>query len=106
MEQFFYLALLLGCMAVTIPLEFVYGFKVWRSPRRLAAALAPGFVLFMVWDVFAIERNHWTYNADFMCGVSFGSVPLEEVLFFLIIPTAAISGYEAVGAGLKRMGRA
>jgi lycopene cyclase domain-containing protein len=102
MDDVTYLALLLGCILVTLPLEFVYRFRVWRDPKRLLRALAPGFVVFVVWDIYAIERGHWTYNPDYMSGLGIGSMPLEELLFFLVIPTAAISGYEAVCAGLQR----
>lgn len=102
MQDFQYLALLLGCVAVTVPLEFIYGFRVWRDPKRLARAVVPGFILFVIWDVYAIYRGHWQYNGDYLTGIGVGSMPLEELLFFVIIPAAAISGYEAVGAGLRR----
>jgi lycopene cyclase domain-containing protein len=106
MGHFEYLALLFGCVLVTVPLEFVYGFKVWRDPRRLLRAVFPGLVLFLLWDVWAIARGHWSYDPAALTGVTFpGSLPLEELLFFLVIPAAGISGYEAVVAGLKRMGR-
>jgi lycopene cyclase domain-containing protein len=97
-----YLVLLLGCVAVTFPLELIYGFRVWRDPKRLLRAVVPGFALFVVWDIYAVEREHWWYNPDYLVGVDIGPLPLEELLFFLVIPTAAISGYEAVCASLRR----
>jgi lycopene cyclase domain-containing protein len=102
MSRFQYLGLLLGCVVATLPLEFVYGFRVWRNPRRLAKAVLPGLMLFVVWDIFAIERGHWTYNENYLSGVSAGPLPIEELLFFIVIPAAAISGYEAVCASLRR----
>jgi lycopene cyclase domain-containing protein len=102
MRDLTYISLLLGCVAVTVPLEFVYGFRVWRNPKRLAEALAPGFFLFVVWDLYAIERGHWSYNSQYLTGLDIGPVPIEELLFFLVIPAAAISGYEAVCASLLR----
>lgn len=101
MSHFQYLALLVGCLVVTVPLEFAYGFRVWRNPQRLARVLVPGLVIFMLWDAAAIHRGHWTYNDHYLSDVRFGSLPLEEALFFVIVPTAAISGYEAVRAGLR-----
>jgi len=97
------MALLAGCVAVTVPLEFAYGFKVWRSPRRLAAALIPGALLFTVWDLIVIQRGHWSFSNEHTIGVDLpGGFPVEELLFFIVIPAAAISGYEAVVAGLAR----
>ncbi len=98
-----YLALLLGCVAVTVPLEFVYGFRVWRAPKRLAKAIVPTVAVFTAWDVFAISRGHWTFSDKYTVGVDFpGGFPIEELLFFIVIPAAAISGFEAVRAGLAR----
>jgi lycopene beta-cyclase len=106
MDQFQYLALLLGCMAVTIPLEFFYGFRVWRAPKRAFRAILPGFVLLVCWDLLAISRGHWTFSDQFVTGWEVpGGIPIEELAFFVVIPMAAISGYEAVKAGLAKMGR-
>jgi hypothetical protein len=41
-------------------LEFVFGARVWRRPRRLFVALVPTVLVFAVWDVLAIARDHWS----------------------------------------------
>lgn len=104
-DQFQYAALLLGAVAVTLPLEFIYGFKVWRDPKRLLRAIFPVAVGFAIWDLFAINRGHWTFSEQYTTGVVLpGGLPIEELLFFICIPAAAISGYEACRHGLARMG--
>lgn len=103
MGRWEYFALLAGCVAVTVPLEFLYGFRVWRAPRRLARALLPGFVAFTLWDLWAVNRRHWWFSPDHTTGwLAPGGLPVEELAFFLVVPAAAISGYEAVRAGLAR----
>ncbi|QGH71082.1 lycopene cyclase domain-containing protein [Pseudactinotalea sp. HY158] len=84
------------CVAVTLPLEFLVGARVYRSPRRLATAVVPVLVLFGAWDVFAISRGHWTYSSRFVTGVEVGTLPLEEIVFFVVIPICALLTYEAV----------
>ena len=85
------------CLAVTVPIEFVFGLRVLRDPRRLVRALALPFVLFVVWDVVAIDRGTWWYNDRYVTGweVPFG-LPVEELLFFLVIPLVGLLSYEAV----------
>lgn len=101
-DRYQYLCLLAGCVLVTLPLEFAYGFKVWRAPRRLAATLLPGFLLFYLWDLVAVRRGYWHFSEKFTTGWELpGSIPIEEALFFLIVPAAAISGFEAVRASLR-----
>ncbi|MCS7483490.1 lycopene cyclase domain-containing protein [Umezawaea endophytica] len=98
-----YLVLLLACLLVTAPLEF-RGSGVYRRPARLARAVLPVAAVFTAWDVAAITRRHWDYNPEFVTGVRLpGALPLEELLFFLVIPICAVLTYEAVTA-LTRSG--
>lgn len=92
-----YLLLMAGCVLVTLPLEFIVGARVYRSPRRLLVALLPTFAVFVSWDLLGIERGHWFYNPEFVSGIRLGSIPLEELVFFVVIPLCGLLTYEAVG---------
>ena len=92
-----YLGLLAGCLAVTAPLELVLRVRVYARWRRLLLALLPGFVVFVAWVLYAIARHHWAYDADRTLGVRLpGGIPVEEVLFFLVVPLCAVLAFEAV----------
>lgn len=98
MERFEYLALMGLCLLVTLPLELVLGARVWRRPRRLLLALVPVVVVFSVWDVVAIARGTWDYSPRFTTGVLLPfSMPLEELVFFVVVPICGLLTYEAVG---------
>ena len=97
MDRFQYLILMGICLAITLPLELVLGARVWRQPRRLAAALLPPVVIFVIWDLIAIAREHWTYNPDYVTGWELpGNLPVEELVFFVTIPVCGLLTYEAV----------
>ena len=97
MDRSQYLMLMAACLLVTVPLEMVIGARVYRSPRRLLRALLVPFVLFVVWDVVAIERGHWWFSPQFTTGWSVaGRLPVEEIAFFVVIPICALLTYEAV----------
>ena len=93
-----YLLVLLACLIGTAPLEIVLHTRVYARWQRLLLTLLPVFVVFTVWDVLAIRAGHWTYDRHQTTGVHVGNVPLEELLFFLVIPTCAILALEAVRA--------
>ncbi|MBK7820070.1 MAG: lycopene cyclase domain-containing protein [Tessaracoccus sp.] len=97
MDRWQYLIVLAGCLAVTLPLEFGIGARVYRAPRRLVLAMMPMLVLFVTWDVVGILRRHWWYEERFVSGVHLGPLPLEELLFFIVIPLCALLTYDAVG---------
>jgi lycopene cyclase domain-containing protein len=97
MAHLTYLALLLGCLLGTLPLEVVLGVRVYRRWRRLLVALAPTVVVFVGWDVFAIHRRLWSYDPRYLVDVTLpGRLPLEELLFFVVIPVCAVLTFEAV----------
>jgi lycopene cyclase domain-containing protein len=108
-DHYQYLLLMAGCVLLTLPLELVLGARVWRRPRRLLLALVPVVALFSVWDVVAIARGTWHYSERFTTGVLLPlAMPLEELVFFLVVPICGLLTYEAVGRvlGLGRRLRA
>ena len=102
-DRFQYLILMGLCLVITLPLEFVFGARVWRRPRRLLAAMAIPVVLFVVWDIIAIARDHWTYNPRYVTGWELPfALPVEELAFFLVIPICSLLTLEAVRRVLDR----
>jgi lycopene cyclase domain-containing protein len=102
-DRFQYLILMGLCLVVTLPLEFVFRARVWRRPRRLLAALAVPVAIFVVWDVIAIARHHWGYNPKYVTGWNLPfDLPVEELVFFLVIPVCSLLTLEAVRRVLGR----
>jgi lycopene cyclase domain-containing protein len=92
-----YLALLAGCLVVTAPLELLLRVRVYARWRRLLVAVAPEFAVFVVWVLYAIAQNHWDYSDVLTLGVRLpGGIPVEEVLFFLVVPLCSVMALEAV----------
>ena len=103
MDRFQYLALLVGCLLLTLPLEFVFRARVYRRPRRLLRALAAPVAVFVVWDLIAIARGHWTFTERYVTGWELpGGLPVEELAFFVVIPICALLTFEASRRTLKR----
>ena len=98
MTRFAYLLVLLACLVGTAPLEVLLGTRVYARWRRLVLTLLPVLVVFVAWDLLAIRAGHWDYDPDQTTGISLGSLPLEELLFFVVIPICAILTLEAVRA--------
>ena len=100
-DRYQYLLLMAGCLAITLPLEFVLRARVYRRPVRLLAALIPVVAIFVVWDVVGIIRDHWSYSQAYTTGILLPlRVPLEELVFFVVIPICGLLTYEAVGTVL------
>ncbi len=106
MDRFQYLLLLGGCLLITLPLELVLGARVYRSPRRLLAALVPVVVVFGLWDIVFIGWDVWHYSPLYTTGWSLPpDLPVEELAFFVVIPICGLLSLEAVRRLLPRSGR-
>ena len=49
-----------------------------------------------MWELYAVARHQWAYDAAQVLPPRVGGMPLEELLFFLVVPICAILTYEAV----------
>jgi len=68
-----------------------------HSAWWLLLALVPEFVVFVGWVLYAIAAGHWDYSATRTLDVRLpGGIPVEEVLFFLVVPVCAVLALEAV----------
>ena len=101
MDRLRYLLALLACLVVTLPLELLLGARVYRRPRLLAATLLPVLAVFLAGDLVATRRGDWSFTARYLLGPRLLGLPVEEWLFFLVVPVCAVLTYEAVG----RVGR-
>ncbi|MFF5292492.1 lycopene cyclase domain-containing protein [Paractinoplanes globisporus] len=103
MRHLAYVSVLAGCLVAAIWLEPVLKVRVFRRWRRLLLTVLPVAAVFVLWDLAAIAAGHWHFDRSQMTGVVFpGGLPLDEVLFFLVVPVCAILGLEAVRTVLRR----
>jgi lycopene cyclase domain-containing protein len=102
MSHFQYLLLMACCLVVTAPLELL-GARVYRQPARLARAVVPVAAVFLAWDAIAAAARVWTYNPRYVTGLRLPpGIPVEELVFFLVVPVCAILTYGCVQALLAR----
>lgn len=97
MNRFAYLAMLIFVVLGSGWLEFVLHTQVYRRWRRWLPSVLPVLGIFVIWDRYAIAERHWWFDPRQTLGISgpFG-IPLEEYLFFIVVPIASILTLEAV----------
>jgi lycopene cyclase domain-containing protein len=106
LDHFQYLLLMACCLLITLPLEFLLSARVYRRAAGLVFALIPVVIIFSVWDIVGILRDHWSYSPRFTTGwkLIFG-MPIEELVFFVVVPICGLLTYEAVGRVLSLVRR-
>lgn len=97
MIRYSYIGVLAFILFGTIWLEIVLQARVLRKLKRLVLTIIPVVVLYVIWDYYAITNNHWFFDETRTSGIIlWGFLPLEELLFFIIVPIAALLSFEAV----------
>jgi lycopene cyclase domain-containing protein len=71
----------------------VHFYKKWKYV--FPAMLVPG-ILFLCWDEYFTRSAVWGFSAKHTIGIHLGSLPLEEVLFFITVPYCCLFIYECI----------
>ncbi len=78
-------------------LEIFLKVGVLRRIKRVLLSILPIAGAFILWDLYAISRGHWHFDMRQILGIfTPGGIPFEEILFFTVVPLAAIMTIEAV----------
>ena len=84
-----YLYILL--FSISIPLFYTLLFKdyikYWKYFTISTVLVA---VIFLIWDYYFTEIGVWSFNNDYCLGIELLGMPLEEWLFFLVIPFCSL----------------
>ena len=92
-----YLAMLAFTVVGSFWLELILKVGVLRRIKRALLSIIPVAIPFIIWDAYAVANGHWKFDSKQILGI-YGpcEIPLEEFLFFLIVPLAAIMTIEGV----------
>lgn len=77
-------------------LSFYPKLKFWRNYKALVLTISILVLSFGTWDVLATWRGHWYFNPQGIIGITIINLPLEEWLFFIVIPFCCIFTWEAL----------
>lgn len=90
MQNYYYIAL--DICSFLIPFLFSFE-KKWMNFIRFWKPFFSAIILvglfFIIWDIYFAFENVWGFNNEYLIGIRWFKLPLEEWLFFLLIPYAS-----------------
>ncbi len=73
--------------------------KKWK---HLFPAILIAAIIFIAGDVWFVNKGIWWFNPDYITGIKIINLPIEECLFFIIIPFSSLFIYEVLNHFIKK----
>lgn len=98
-----YSYLLLNLFTIFFPLVLSFDKRVQfaKSWKYIFPGMFLTGLVFLFWDVLFTLNGVWSFNNNYITGISFFHLPLEEILFFLTVPFACIFIYACLNYYIK-----
>lgn len=96
-----YFLLLAGSVIMPLVLSFDRKVAFYRQWKALFPATMITAAVFITWDIFFTRHQVWWFNREYVAGNFIAGLPVEEWLFFIVIPYCCIFIYEVARAYVK-----
>ena len=96
MEKYLYLGVLLFAISYPLAQSFEHRIRYASQWKYLFPGMGLTAAFFIVWDIWFTQLGVWEFNPTYVLGLFWMDLPLEEWLFFLIVPFASVFIYEVL----------
>jgi len=102
MERYLYLSI--NILSVSVPLlaSFYPKAPFYKKWKFALPAIVISAIIFIFWDELFTQLGVWGFNDRYITGIKIGSLPVEEILFFICIPYACIFTYFALNQLIEK----
>lgn len=83
-------------MAGPLALSFDKKVAFCKNWRYVFPAMIIPALLYILWDMYFTAKGVWSFNEAYITGIKIYNLPLEEVLFFFIVPYCCVFIYACI----------
>ncbi|MDD2995107.1 MAG: lycopene cyclase domain-containing protein [Bacteroidia bacterium] len=102
-EKLIYIGLMAGSVLFPFLFSFEKQISFYKKWKYLFVAILVPLVFFVVWDAIFTANGMWSFNENFVLGPHIFGLPIEEWLFFVVVPYCGVFIYEVLKLYLPRI---
>lgn len=91
-----YFVILAASFAGPFLLSFDKKVAFYKKWSNLFPAILFPALFFLIWDELKTQAGVWSFSKEYTVGFKLFSLPLEEVLFFFVVPYCCVFVYECI----------
>lgn len=95
-DSYLYFLILFGSILIPFIKSFDPRVSYIKSFGPLFLGIGIIGAIFIIWDMVFTHLGFWGFNPRYLSGIYIGNLPIEEVLFFVIIPFCSIFIYRVL----------
>lgn len=95
-NSFFYFIILIITVSYPLLRSFEPKIHFYNNWKSLLVSILYMMLIFIPWDIAFTYKNIWHFNPNYVIGLYVFSLPIEEWLFFVIIPFSCVFIHEVV----------
>lgn len=102
-NHYTYFIILAASLAGPLALSFDKKVAFYKNWKYLFPAMLFPALLYIVWDIYFTAKGIWHFNENYITGIKIYNLPVEEVLFFFVVPYCCLFIYECVKAYFPKL---
>ena len=102
MEKYTYWLILLCSVAFPLLFSFEKRITYYKTWKYLFPAIAITATFFIIWDHYFTINGIWSFSEKYTTGFKIFNLPIEEIMFFIIIPYCCVFIYESLNYYFKK----
>lgn len=95
-NHFTYFIILGASLGGPLLLSFDKKVAFYKSYKYLFPAMLLPALLYILWDFYFTAKGVWSFNPEYITGIKIYNLPIEEVLFFFVVPYCCVFIYQCI----------
>ncbi len=98
-----YTYLVINFLTILFPVALSFDKRVqfYKSWKFILPGILITGIVFLFWDALFTIKDVWSFNSNYITGLIFFHLPVEEILFFITVPFACLFIYACLNYYIK-----